>query len=38
MFVTSSGSNVSLTIPENDTNKNPDNNVELQKDTEEISL
>ena len=37
-FVTSSGSNVSLTMPENDSNKNPDNNVELQKYTEEISL
>ena len=37
-FLTSSGSNVSLTIPENDSNENPDNNVELQKYTEEISL
>ena len=37
-FVTSSGSNVSLTIPENDLNENPDNKVELQKYTEEISL
>ena len=37
-FVTSSGSNVSLTVPENYSNENPDNNVELQKYTEEISL
>ena len=37
-FITSSGSNVSLTIPENDLNENPGNNVELQKYTEEISL
>ena len=37
-FVTSSDSNVSLTIPENDSNENPDNNVDLQKYTEEISL
>ena len=37
-FVTSSGSNIFLTIPENDLNENPDNNVELQKYTEEISL
>ena len=29
-FLTSSGSNVSLAIPENDSNENPDNNVELQ--------
>ena len=36
-FVTSSGSNVSLTIPENDSNKNSDNNFELQKYTKEIS-
>ncbi|CAK8694730.1 unnamed protein product [Clavelina lepadiformis] len=36
-FVTSSGSNVSLTLPENDSNKNPDNNAELQRDTENIS-
>ena len=36
-FLISSGSNVSLTIPENDSNENPDNNVELQKYTEEIS-
>ncbi|CAK8692386.1 unnamed protein product [Clavelina lepadiformis] len=37
-FVTSSGSNVSLTLPENDSNENPDNNAELQRDTENISL
>ena len=37
-FLTSFGSNVSLIIPENDLNENPDNNVELQKYTEEISL
>ena len=37
-FVTSSGSIVSLTISENDSNENPDNNIELQKYTEEISL
>ena len=37
-FLTSSGSNVSLTMPENDSNENPYNNVELQKYTEEISL
>ena len=37
-FVTSSGSNVSLTSRENDSNENSDNNVELQKDTEEISV
>ncbi|CAK8690400.1 unnamed protein product [Clavelina lepadiformis] len=36
-FVTSSGSNVSLTLPENDSNENPDNNAELQRDTEKIS-
>ena len=36
--VTSSGSNVSLTVPENESNENPDNNVELQNDTEKISL
>ena len=37
-FVASSSSNVSLTIPGNDSNKNPDNNVELQKNTEDISM
>ena len=37
-FVTSSGSNVSLTISENNSNENPNNNVDLQKYTEEISL
>ena len=37
-FVTSSGSNVSLTIPEDDSDENPDNNDEHQKYTEEISL
>ncbi|CAK8675712.1 unnamed protein product [Clavelina lepadiformis] len=37
-FVTSSGSNVSLTLPENDSNENPYNNAELQRDTENISL
>ena len=37
-FVTSSGSNVSLTLRENDSNQNPDNNAELQRDTENISL
>ena len=37
-FVTSSSSNGSLTIPENDSNENPENNVEFHKDTEEISL
>ncbi|CAK8679075.1 unnamed protein product [Clavelina lepadiformis] len=37
-FVTSSGSNVFLTLPENDSNENPDNNAELQRDTENISL
>ena len=37
-LVTSSGSNVSLTIPGHDSNENPDNNVELQEHTEEISL
>ncbi|CAK8688329.1 unnamed protein product [Clavelina lepadiformis] len=37
-FVTSSGSNVSLTLPENNSNENPDNNTELQRDTEKISL
>ena len=37
-FVTSSGSHVSVTIPENNSNENPEHNVELQKDTEEISL
>ena len=37
-FSTFYGSNVSLTIPENDSNKNSDNNVELQQYTEEISL
>ena len=37
-FVTSSGLNVFLTIPENDSNKNPDNNIKLQKYTEQISL
>ena len=37
-FLTSSGSNASLTIPENDSNENPNNKVELQKYTEEISL
>ena len=36
-FLTSSGSNVSL-IPENDSNENPSNEVELQKYTEEINL
>ena len=36
-FLIFSGSNVSLTTPENDSNENPDNNVELQKYTEEIS-
>ena len=37
-FVTSSSSNGSLTIPENDSIENPENNVEFLKDTEEISL
>ena len=37
-FVTSSSLNGSLTIPENDSNENPDNNIEFQKDIEEISL
>ena len=37
-FVASSSSNVSLTIRGNDSNKNPDNNVELQKNTEDISM
>ena len=37
-FVASSSSNGSLTIPENDSNENPENNVESHKDTEEISL
>ena len=37
-FLNFSGSNVSLTIPENGSNENPNNNVELQKYTEEISL
>ena len=37
-FVTSSSSNGSLTIPENDSNENPENNVEFHKDSEEISL
>ena len=37
-FVTSSCSNGSLTIPENDSNENPENNVEFHKNTEEISL
>ena len=36
--VTSSASNVSLTVPENESNENPDNNVKLQKDTEKTSL
>ena len=36
-FVTS-GSSVSLTILANDSNENPDNNVGVQKDIEEISL
>jgi len=36
-FVTSSSSNVSSTILENYSNENPDNNVELQVDTEKIS-
>ena len=37
-FLFSSGSNVFLTIPKNESNENPDNNVELQKYTKEISL
>ena len=36
--MTSSGSNVSLTILKNDSNENPDNHVELQKYSEEISI
>ena len=36
--VTSSASNVSLTVPENESKENPDNNVKLQNDTEKISL
>ena len=37
-FVSSSGSHVSGTVPEKYSNENPEQSVELQKDTEEISL
>ena len=37
-FVSSSGSHVSRTVPEKYSNENPEQSVELQKDTEEISL
>ena len=37
-FVSSSGSHVSGTVPEKYSNENPEQSIELQKDTEEISL
>ena len=37
-FVSSSGSHVSATVPEKYSNENPEQSVELQKDTKEISL